>query len=202
MKTYYKVLTAIGMLALSASSLLAQNTASTAGSATGNLIRPISITKTHDLNYGTFTSPTIGGGTITLCATNVGPLSTQNAPAVTPTTTGQVSTLNTAQSSGNGGEPMQLGTFEVMGESNYTFCVTLPSQIEVVPIITWNGFGGNAPSMTLTNWTTNLTNNAGTLISTPFGGYLYLAVGATLNVNQNQVTGGYTGSFSVSAAYN
>ncbi len=202
MKTHYNILIAIGILALSASSLLAQNTASTSGTASGTLISRISIAKTHDLNFGTFTSPSIGGGTITLCATNIGPIATQNAPAVTPTTTGQVATLNDAQTQGNGGEPMQLGTFEVTGEPAYTFAVTLPSQIEVIPTISWQGFGGNAPSMTLTAWTTNLPNNTGTLITTPWGGYLYLAVGATLNVSQNQYPGGYTGSFNVSAAYN
>jgi hypothetical protein len=85
---------------------------------------------------------------------------------------------------------------EAKGAPNYFFKVNVPSG----PQIIWEGVG---PSyMTLTNFTTNLPGDVGQLNSNAPLAFRYFAVGATLLVAQNQVTGSYSGTYAVTVSYN
>jgi hypothetical protein len=202
MKLHYRILIVMGLLVSFQQALMAQSNSATAtGHAAAHVVKPISLQAKHTLNYGTFTAPSAGNGSITLSATGVGGLVNQNAPPVTPTTTGGVATVNTIQTSGNGGSPVELATFQVIGEPGYTFQVTVPSgPVNVLPSVSLNGLG--AIKMTLSAFTTNLASNAGAIGTGPVAGYRYFAVGATLMVNQNQASGDYNGTFSVTVNYN
>ena len=79
--------------------------------------------------------------------------------------------------------------FNVTGSAGLTYSITLPTL--PVPITS----GGN--TMNLTLFTSNPAS-PGTLV----GGPNPLTVGATLTVGASQAVGAYTGSFSVTVAYN
>lgn len=198
MKTPYYILIAVGMLVSYQASLRAQSSANVNCTASGRVILPIGVRGTHDLNFGRFTAPTLGEGTITLSASGIGPLSGQNPPAVTPSVTGGIGIVDGQTGSlPNGGLPVQLGTCEAFGEPGFWFLVTVPSG----PVLLRNGLAG-APSMEMTAFTTNLASNLGQIGTGDVAGFLYFAVGATLNVAQNQPIGDYTGTYNVSVTYN
>ena len=79
--------------------------------------------------------------------------------------------------------------FTVGGQANETYAITLPSSATLT---------SGSSSMTVNAFNSN-PSGTGTLTT---AGTQPLAVGATLNVGANQSVGSYTGSFSVTAAYN
>ncbi len=83
---------------------------------------------------------------------------------------------------------VSAASFQVAGEPNTTFSVGLPSSIQLTS-------GSN--SMTVSNF---LTDSAAYLLDAT--GNHALSVGATLDMAANQAAGLYSGSFSVTVAYN
>lgn len=81
-------------------------------------------------------------------------------------------------------------TFDIQGTANASFAITLPASIVLID--------GSSNKMTVNGFTsTPLTN--GVLDSS---GQLPLYVGATLNVDNNQPYGTYTGQMAVTVEYN
>jgi hypothetical protein len=105
-------------------------------------------------------------------------------------------TISTAgvRSSAGGVTPSAIGTYNnaiyaATGEANATYSISLPA------------------STTITDGTNNMTVNGFTSDPTPTGllngsGLQTINVGATLNVNANQVAGNYSGTYNVTIAYN
>lgn len=91
---------------------------------------------------------------------------------------------------GLGGTPTAAG-FTVSGLPNQTYAVTLPTDTDVV-------LTGPGTDMTVTSFNHDATGTLSSAATQPdaFG------VGATLNINANQTSGAYSGSFSVTVAYN
>lgn len=81
-------------------------------------------------------------------------------------------------------------TFTVNGQANYTYAITLPSAANISD--------GASHTMSVGTFTSS-PSSTGTLDA---GGSQALALGATLNVGASQVPGTYSGSFSVTVAYN
>ena len=85
-------------------------------------------------------------------------------------------------------EAVSSAAFQVAGEPHATFSVTLPARIEIT----------SAQSrMTVAGFSTG-----GTTQVLDASGRRALKVGATLGVEANQPPGAYTGSFTVTVAYN
>lgn len=80
--------------------------------------------------------------------------------------------------------------FSVSGENNSSFNITLPDNDDVKMIRT-----GGTEEMEVTNFT----HNSGLVLSG--SGTATFSVGATLNLDADQVAGDYTGSFNVTIAY-
>lgn len=87
-----------------------------------------------------------------------------------------------------GGSTYSAAKFTVTGHSGAQFNLTLPTSVTL-------SSGSN--SMTLDTFTSSLSNPA-----TLTGGSLDFYVGAKLAVGQAQADGAYSGSFSVTVAYN
>ena len=82
-------------------------------------------------------------------------------------------------------------SFNVTGAANATYAITLPSSTTV-------STGGTTPvTMTVNTFTKSVTT--GTLSASGTGSF---KVGATLQVGASQALGAYTGSFTVTVAYN
>ena len=158
---------------LTFSTSFAQVTAS--ATATAIVVTPIGITKTVDMNFGNLAVSTSAG---TVVLTPAGARSITGGVTL-PANTGTVA----------------AASFDVTGESNYTYSITLPST-----------------DYTLTRVSGSETMVVNTFVSTPTvgsGGALTagsqtLTVGATLNVSGSQVGGTYTNAtgFDVTVNYN
>ena len=102
--------------------------------------------------------------------------STNDRTATGGVTLGQNAGFNAAQ-------------FTVTGEPAYKFQLTVPSSINI---------SNGSATMKVDGFTTSLASNQGTL---DVSGTTVFSLGATLNVDANQATGTYSGSFNVTAAY-
>jgi len=150
----------------------AQVTASATG--TANVITPIAITNSGNMNFGNLAvSPTVSG---TLTILPGGTRTTDGAGGVTlPAVTG---TFNPA-------------SFTVTGLGSSTFSITLPTTYTITD--------GASHNMTVTGFTST-PSGTGTLAS----GTLVIKVGATLNVAAGQFAATYTNAtgFPVQVNYN
>jgi len=175
--TMNKILIAAAAVALTAvaAPALAQS-ASTTGSGSITVIRPLTITKTADLKFGTVVRPGTGSGSVAVSA------------AGARSVTGGVVGLSS-------GDTPAAAAFTVAGEGGQSVSVTIPATFSMA-----NG------SDTLTVTTTNsLTGSAATqTLSNALGsaGSLAFNVGGSVPVASTTATGAYTGTFTVSAAYN
>jgi hypothetical protein len=152
-------------------SSFAQATAT--ASASANIITPITIVKTVDLNFGNVAVSATVAGTAVLAP--AGTRTTGGAGGVTlPATTGTVS----------------AASFNVSGQASYTYAITLPTTCTIAD--------GSSHTMTV-NAFTSLPATTGTLSS---GGTQTLTVGATLNVSAAQASGAYTNSTGVPVTVN
>jgi Domain of unknown function (DUF4402) len=167
---------ACGLVLAAAGSAYAQQSSTANANATATIITPIAIAKTSDLGFGKLAVGATGG-TVAVSAADV----------VTIGGTGNT----ISQPAANTGNPA-AAVFAVTGEAAFTYAITLPADGTVTlsdgatHTMAVNGFVSN-PSAT------------GTLSG---GGSQTLKVGATLTVGNNQTPGAYTGSFSVTVAYN
>ncbi|CAM4139543.1 DUF4402 domain-containing protein [Gillisia hiemivivida] len=166
--TMKNIHTLIGILTLCFSSMsFAQATATFNASVT--IIQPIGITTTSDLKFANVDAK--NGGEITL------------SPNSTRTTSGDVALSD--------GGIVSAASFEITGESGYTYAVSLPGDNYVLS----NG----SETMEINNFTTDF-NSDNTLTA----GSQKINVGATLKVNPNQTPGNYVnqGGFNVTVNYN
>ena len=173
-----KLALAIGALVM-AGGAMAQSTATTNdATANANVIAPITIANGLTLEFGNVVA---GAGTVTIAAATGN--RTDSVPALTPG--GQKGTVRAA-------------TFNVAGEGTSTYAITLPAaDVELAQT------GTPANKMTVTAFTVSGTGvdsllNTGVLAA----GVATLNVGATLNVAALQAPGAYTGTYSVTVAYN
>lgn len=162
-------------LALSAPAL-AQSTASTTGTGSITIIRPLTITKNADLKFGAVVRPSTGSGTVVVSA------------AGARSVTGSVVALAS-------GDTPQAAQFTVDGEGGQSISVTIPATFslangaDTLTVTTSNNLTGSAAAQTLSN-------------ALGAAGSLAFKVGGTVPVASTSATGLYTGSFTVSAAYN
>ena len=171
MKNIVKVIAASVVLVAAANTSFAQATAT--ASASANIITPISIVKTVDMNFGNVAVSATVSGTAVL------------APASTRTTGG----------SGGVTLPATTGTvaaasFTVSGQASYTYAITLPSTCTITD--------GASHTMTVNAFTSS-PSATGTLST---GGSQVLTVGATLNVAAAQPAGAYTNATGVPVTVN
>jgi len=151
----------------------AQNTATSESvNAAANIISPLAITNTGSLNFGTLVSMASSyTATVGTDANRI--LSNENAAKVG----GITSTV-------------AVPTFNVTGDSNAKFAITLP----VSTSLTTNTAGATA--MTVDNFG----HSAGASPQLSSGAASF-KVGARLNVGEAQKAGSYTGTFTVTVAY-
>ena len=162
------------ILLVATQSVKAQNPEATAtANSSANIIKVISITNSQDLLFGNIIASS-GGGTVVISSD--GSSSAVYSGIAAPT--------------GNEGS-RQPAIFTVEGELSATYSITLPGD----GVIELTKTGGDP--MTLETFT----HNANGLLSNVDGTETF-NVGATLNVNANQASGTYTGSFPVTVAYN
>jgi hypothetical protein len=155
---------------LAVTTSFAQATAS--ATATVTIVAPIAITKTVDMNFGSVAVKSLGG------------------TVVLATDGGRTATGDVTIASGISGA---AASFDVTGEGNYTYAITLPST-----------------DYTITRVSGSETMTVNTFVSNPSGtgaltaGAQTLTVGATLNVAGSQVAGTYTNAigFDVTVNYN
>jgi len=172
MKNIINVFAAIVFLAGAA---YAQNSASTNGTATAHIIRPITIKADRDLAFGNIVSPN-ATATVTITSANPGVV-TYSDPGTKPGT--QVGTQNSAK-------------FIVTGEPGFTFDVTQPT----TSIFLSNGAA--TPTFLL------LVLAAGSQGSNPVAdvtGTVSFYVGGTLTIPTNKLAGTYSNAFSGGTAW-
>jgi hypothetical protein len=150
--------------------------ASTTGSGSVTIIRPLTITKDADLKFGTVVRPATGSGTVAVSAAGV------------RSVTGGVVGLSS-------GDAPQAAQFTVDGEGGQSISVTIPATFSIangsdtLTVTTSNNLSGSAATQTLSN----ALGSAGALV---------FKVGGSVPVASTSPTGVYTGAFTVSAAYN
>ena len=159
-----------------ASPSLAQSCSSTTGSGSITVIRPLTITKTADLKFGTVVRPGSGSGTVVV-----------SAAGARSVTGGVVSLVS--------GDTPAAAAFAVAGEGGQSVSVTIPATFsmangtDTLTVTTSNSLTGSAASQTLSN-------------ALGSAGSLAFSVGGSVPVGSTTATGAYTGTFTVSAAYN
>lgn len=167
-----KIITA-ATLAITGMFCMNANAATASGTANAIVIVPISITKSTDLNFGTFASP--GGGTITV-NTAGGRLTSNTTGIIFP-------------SASNTSNPPAAAVFKVDGNATNTFAISIPTPSFN---LTSAAVGATPMGVVLTTVATSALS-AGT-VNVPVSGVLTVAAG--------QVAGTYQGSFSMVVEYN
>lgn len=173
-----KIIAAAAALVLIAfaSPSLAQSNSSTTGSGSITVIRPLTLTKTADLKFGTVVRPATGSGTAVISAAG--------ARSVTGGVVGLAS-----------GDAPAAAAFSVAGEGGQSVSITVPASFsmangtDTLVVTTSNSLTGSAASQTLSN-------------ALGSAGSLAFSVGGSVPIGASTATGAYTGTFTVSAAYN
>lgn len=175
-KQLSKLALALGAVVMAGGAMAQTSATSAAVTASARIITPLTITPTGTLNFGRIAN-SLAGGTVVL------------SPANVPTTTGV--TLVAGETS--------VPTFTVNGEGAATFSVTMPTSVTL---------NAGEDSMTLDDFQNNVgTDPANAAVGTLSGsdggaGTKAFQVGATLNVGGNQKPAVYSGTFTVTVAYN
>lgn len=170
--------TLAGALLLAAPAAFAQ-TPTASATATARIYVPISVSRIADLSFGDIFASTTGG-TVTLSPVD----NTRTPSGVVTATTG---TVNAA-------------AFKVTGKRNATYAISLPADGTVsltgpgtaMPV---SAFTASVEGATATSTATGLLPNTASATQN-------FTVGGTLTLGANQVDGDYTGTFSVTVAYN
>jgi len=170
-------------MSVSAQTVVGTNTV-TSSSVTGRakIIQPISITSSSELNFGTIASATTAT-TVTLTSGNT----RSKTGGGTLITEGLLNIATTVPS------------FTVNGEKGAAYTITLPTTVQL------KGTASASNTMDVTDFVTSLNadpdlDNNGTLDAST--GSQPFTIGATLTVKANQVSDIYTGTFTVTTAYN
>lgn len=168
-------------LAAAATGAVAQSSATGTANATATIIRPITVSSSADLAFGNVV-PGASAGSLVIAATSGTPTQTPAGGVTQPGT--QRGTITAAK-------------FDVAGEGALTYTITLPAGAATITDGTNN--------MTVDTWTSSIATTAGAgLLSGTSGnaGTQTFYVGGKLNVGANQAAANYTGTFSVTVAYN
>jgi hypothetical protein len=172
---YWKCFIISGIIFLNYSGQLvfAQRSASATASVTATIITPIGINKTTDMNFGNIIAGSSSG------------IVTLDPAGIRSVTTG----ITLPVSSGT----ITAATFQVRGQGNYTYTITLPTSAYEITRTSGSG------TMEISNFTSS-PSGTGMLIS----GAQTISVGATLTVGADQPVGVYTGEtgFNVTVNYN
>jgi hypothetical protein len=166
---------AIAMIAFTTNAV-AQSTATDFAVTNATVIAPITITKTIDMSFGNLVS-TVAGGDVNL-----------------PTSGARTGDVDILLGSDNG--TVTAASFDITGEANYSYGITLPPTFDV------------SDSQTTAN-----TMAVGTFVSLPAAtgsgtlsatGAQTLLVGATISLGATQVAGDYTNTtdMTVTVFYN
>jgi hypothetical protein len=149
---------------------------SASATASADIVVPIAITKTGDMNFGIVARGNTPGW-VQLSAAGV---RTSAGSAVLFAQTGTITPA----------------TFTVTGESGYTYAITLPNSVTLT-----NTNGAGAETMIVENFVSLPTVAAGGILT---GGTQTLTVGGELAMDGNQVAGSYISgtSFTVTVNYN
>src|ERR1043165_2674256 len=144
MKNIFKSITIASVIAVSANASFAQ--ASATASASANIITPISIVKTVDMNFGNIAVSATAAGTVVL-GTNSTRTTGGGGGVTLPATTGTVA----------------AASFTVSGQAGYTYAITLPSSCTITDgssnNMTVNGFTSTpATTGTLSSGGTDVLN--------------------------------------------
>jgi len=173
-----KLAVAMGALVM-AGGAMAQSTATESTAVTNaKVIKPITIAKNLSLEFGNVVA---GSGTVIIAPAGG---RTDSSAALTPG--GQKGTVRAA-------------TFDVTGEAASTYSITLPATA-----VTLRDSATTPNTMTATAFTVaaGTTGSVTGMVGTLAAGAAVLNVGATLNVAALQTPGAYTGTYSVTVAYN
>jgi hypothetical protein len=157
--------------ALGSSSALAQNTANTTATGSVTIISPITINKTADLSFGRIVRPSTGSATITVANT--------------------ADTVTTGTAVALSGIAVSRAKFTIAGEGAQAISITVGS-------LTLNGPSASTLAVTLSP-----DQSSGAVLSGALGaaGSLTLNVGGSFSLPSTQTTGAYTGTFTVTVAY-
>jgi hypothetical protein len=171
MKKVIIFLVAVGGFAVSS---FGQASVTANAPATANIVTPLGITKTVDMNFGNI-AVNANAGTVILSTTN------------TRTVTGGITLPGTAGT-------VAAAQFSVTGQNGYTYSITMPSSA-----LTLTRTSGSE-TMTVDTWV----NNVGPTGTLSVSGAQTIIVGATLNVGGSQVAGEYknTTGFPITVNYN
>ena len=143
--------------------------ASTSGTANATIIAPITIGAILTLEFGQIVT---GAGV-----------------SVVRVTSGGARSLVSGNATLAGGT-FRAGTFDIGGEGNATYAITLPAGAATLT--------GPGTDMTVDTWTSS-PSGTGTLSG---GGAQTISVGGDLNIGASQATGSYTGTYTVTVDYN
>lgn len=154
-----------------------QITASDGAGAFATIIKPITLTKVDDLQFGVIAADADGGSVVVAAATG------------TATPSGVI--LYTA---GNNAIDPSAAFFNVTGEASYTYKITLPSSVTLTR-------DGGAETMSVGTFKTNTPSES--LVGNTFDedGKASFKVGGTLTIGASQVAGLYAGTLSVTVDY-
>jgi hypothetical protein len=151
----------------------AQAGASKVVSAGATIVQALKVSRVQDLNFGLIVSDTIGGLVV------IGPDGSRSS-------TGPV--LLVQSQTGTAFQPAQ---FVVTGAAGFLYTISLPTVGQSI-----SSSGTTSPTMSVDTFVSDPIGTA-TLIS----GVSTFKVGATLHVQAGKVAGAYSGSFSITVAY-
>lgn len=176
-KTLVIALAATGLLASAAPAFAqAANTSNDTANGSVTIIRPLTITKSADLVFGRIVEPRTGTGTVSIANTGNSVTAGSGAVALAGITTSRA-------------------VFGVSGEGAQVVNVSMPATFDLTK-------GADSITVTLSpdwNTTTNQVTLSGALAG---AGAASLNVGGSFNLPSTQASGAYTGTFTVTVAYN
>lgn len=167
---------ALALGILSASPAFAQASASANATGSTTIIQPVTVTKTADLVFGRVVRPASGSDTVSI--TNASDAVTATGGTAVPIATTGVTTSR--------------AKFTVAGEGGQTVALTVPANFSMTG-------AGTDIVVTLSSDKTGSQSLGGALGSSSS---INVNVGGSFTLAATQATGAYTGSFTVSAAYN
>ncbi len=169
-------LTVLAAVAVAAPAFATETNSSVSVTGSMNVTAPLTVAKNADLVFGTIMRPTSGTGTVSVDAQNGNRTVTGNATGVT---------------GGSNATPTRAA-FTVTGDGGMNITVTVPQNMTMTR-------GGSNPITVALNSTMGggqLSGSAGSTGTANFG------VGGQLTLSNTTPPGAYTGTFTVTVAYN
>lgn len=167
-----------GVSMVCTSGAYAQLSGTTTAATAAHIVRPITVAKDTDMNFGNIIADTLAAGTVVLDLAN------------------GVTYPNAPQPPGQAAGTKASAAFTVSGELGFTYVLTFPNATESLI-----GPATSVP-MVLDGYTSSLdaSGGVGTLDATL--GTQAIRVGGTLHVHAAQLAGDYNGTITVTVAYN